>query len=294
MSTTFRDSVAGCDLGELEWALSIDGRDANLGPNAYTHYDQETKTYTNFDQVFLTMQHVLTNTNANSLAELSLPIIEQIHDDCCAGYPFRSLWWTPMDSHLSVCMSHCNDFEAKRSLVVDLPDDLLNITYQQDGEVDGHIAVIFPKCTIDTRDMFRRLIANYNDDLKLANGSHDLEMEALARFLRSSAWLHPFVDHNGRLRNLLLQREIRRLGLGRCAMMYNNNRDIYFTNTSAYADKIREGIAAADETRSTGRIAWLNATWVERHLERFNTSSFAYCKQAFVGKSSEPQWGSIE
>lgn len=304
------DPIGGCDLGELEWGVSIDGRDASLGPDGYH----------DFKPTLDTMQQVLANKSA--YAELSLDIVEQIHNKCCAKYPYRKPWYGPPMSgkyvnttawlaehfprsgkwawngtekfhgRMGWCISHCTDFELKHSLVKDLPRELLHIIYRQGGSgTQEQIDQILLRDDIDPRKMIGKLISKYNEDVKVAGSSSNLKMEAVARFSRSMAWLHPFFDNNGRLRNLLIQQEIRRLGLGRCAMMYNNNRDIYFTNTSEYAEKIWEGIDAADATRATGEHAWLNQTRVAAHLERFKNSAFDSCRE---DSDHSDQWGSID
>lgn len=90
----------------------------------------------------------------------------------------------------------------------------------------------------------------------------------LARFLRSIAWIHPFTDCNGRTRVVLMQKELRRLGLACGAMMFNNNADIYVSTTDAYVDKLKEGMQVADRVLESYKKPW-NENKVATHVRNF-------------------------
>lgn len=177
---------------------------------------------------------------------------------------------------------------------------------------------ILTVASLDASKEFSDMLSVYNADLKLAllhKGNNtqvfqQQQLHALAKFMRAMAWLHPFTDANGRFRNLLMQREIKRLGLGCGAMMYNNNRDIYFTNTSTYARKIEEAISVANDAREAERASdrnkpavnpWLDPVRVARHGTRFpppgnvdDSACVAAIREKRLNVEIKRQWGSIE
>merc|ERR1712146_462172 len=98
-------------------------------------------------------------------------------------------------------------------------------------------------------------------------------LEILVSFTRSFAFLHPFSNGNGRLRNILLQRELRRLGIACGTMMFNYNKDAFVDGFSRQVSKIKEGIRMFDEAVASGKNPWLDQVTVEKHNADFETLS---------------------
>lgn len=124
------------------------------------------------------------------------------------------------------------------------------------------------------KQVLRRLISNYNDALHsaLAGGfAREQVFNALMKFTRSFAFLHPFENGNGRLRNMLLQRELRRLGLACGTMMFNYNKDAFVDGHERYSAKVKEGIEWFDWAIQNQKNPWLDNSTVAAHQEKFET-----------------------
>ena len=90
----------------------------------------------------------------------------------------------------------------------------------------------------------------------------------LAKFLKQLAWLHPGVHGNGRFRALLLHREIRHRGIGRVALMFNSNYDVYLITDEVYVAKMEEGIEMGDLAFKTDENPWIHSKHKKAHLKK--------------------------
>jgi len=274
------------DLSTL-WPLVIDGKDASEGPTAYSA--------SGFDKVLNDgLPFVLGDNRTPSRAVLS-----EIHDHCCDGFAMRStMAMVPMEDYMPACFRSMA-CAARKEAIEGVPEELRVITWDKRKGNDGCPKEIHTRpfsSSGEVQQELDKLTAQYLKSLKdlAINDPASLQkpltqdhptLQVLVTFLRSVAWLHPFQDGNGRFRTLLLQHEIRRLGLGPGAYMYNNNRDIFFESSSTYAAKIVEGVTLAKQNWKSEVNPWVDSTVVQRHMDRFQASG-----QCHDGG----EWGSIK
>merc|ERR1712217_435339 len=120
-----------------------------------------------------------------------------------------------------------------------------------------------------------QILDDYNRKMKSTPRNFTQQRIAvIAEWLRQFAWLHPLQDGNGRVRTLLLQRELRYRGVAPGAFMFNNNRDIYFISPETYAAKIQEGSSMALLALKIHSNPWLNKSNVDAHFEHFPRKRF--------------------
>jgi hypothetical protein len=117
------------------------------------------------------------------------------------------------------------------------------------------------------------LIHHYNEKLKQCSNASQ-RLVVLAWFLQNLSFIHPLRDRNGRSRLLLLQFELRRLGIGCGTMMYNNGKNVYFDTLDTFVKKIKEGIKMYDVAISSGQNPWVVgfSSLLENRSQRFNLS----------------------
>lgn len=260
-------------FGNLTYALFIDGNDAESGEEAYGKGFSE--------NMLRAYEYMLSIADA----ELTLERVVKLH---AVGSPkYAEYGYRRPDMSANVmdelrCLDTV-DIEFKKKLIEDLPSEIIRGPINQsDGTVIWSLGTIRMEENHDfhMKPQLRKVIKKYKADL-LSAQNVDGKLAALARFLRSLAWLHPFANGNGRLRNILLQHELVRLGLGDGAMMFNNNGDIYFTPTATYVGKIKEGIAAAESAKQTNTHPWYDKHRRKKHKKNFPMrSDLQKCKDA--------------
>jgi len=187
--------------------------------------------------------------------------------------------------------------EATRDAVFDINSDLLGTTSETQGKSKCvQSAWIRKKSPEEVKETLGRILQNYNEALQRldltprAGNLSEQRLDILGTFLRQLAWLHPWLNGNGRTRTLLLQRELRCLGIAPGAMMYNNNRDIFFIDNVTYVSKIREGIRMAS-IAIHGNLTvnpWTDKERVSMHLQEFPPPGNGKCFKCDCG------WGSTE
>lgn len=256
-----------CDFGRTSWALFVDGKDAERGPEAYGRDFVASMT-----RVWDYVQH--------DRSELDVERLLVLQSKACPEHqPIRT-----GDSYVMKELPSCTRVLPSASLeelLQDLPQDVVGVTRGADGRVEA----------LYTRRMESKEVIHHLNEIidtykaNLLSGRHQ---RALAVLLRSLAWLHPFTNCNGRLRTLLLQRELRYLRLGCGASMYNNNADIYFAATNTYERKMEEGLEMARLALESGEGPW-TAPRRERHRAEFPIQQALQqqCVAAFaLGKKS--------
>jgi len=260
----------GCNLpADLEWGMIIDGKDADRGPDAYTDPLKDASDKDSFhDGPLNALRMVHKSTKVDSLHPnrhaLSLKIVEKIHGECCAQYrKYRNS--THMGRTLD-CIPKIEDPALRMKGTKGINKGY--IKYQGAKQADGSYKSFTRGNPLPVEPELQKLIAQYNKNLKGASNS-DEKTVVLANFLRNLAWLHSWTGGNGRIRNLIMQREIRHLGLGCGAMMYNNNRDIFYLDDESYARKIHEGINMYQESESLKTNAWTVQANKDRHHKDF-------------------------
>ena len=273
-------SALKSEFGDLLWALAIDGKDAPQGPNIFGY------NRCGF-ALFLAVYPYALGEAGNT--DLSLAVLEDLvariqyirHKDGyrAVGGKFQTI---PTHDHMPECF-HVLSCDARSRVIATVPAEIVDIRHTGYPHEGRYSKDFVKNCTIDfvtprndrsfnIRDTLDRLITNYTRTLKnIPSNDLDGKIMTLARLLKSFAWLHPFPDGNGRLRTIILQRELRRLGLGHAAFMYNNNRDVYFIDDEMYVAKIKEGIRMADIGLQTKANPWQDTANRKAHRRHFPT-----------------------
>merc|ERR1719161_2134735 len=184
-----------------------------------------------------------------------------------------------------------------KALIDDVPRELFKIsngnnTHLEQNEnacPDYSQVLLKPKSVKQTQKLFKEYLDAYNADMETLTIKTD-KLDRLASFLKDYAFLHPWGNGNGRFRALMLNHEIRRLGLGCGSFMYNNNKDLYYITKKMYVEKIKEGIAAYNTAIATGKSPWTDEDVVEKHKARFNPNitmpGLMNCRNAEYTKTS--------
>jgi hypothetical protein len=260
------------------WAVMIDGKDAEKGPHVYD-WDHEF-----FYKVAKSLSDIYAKEGTPEGEEdLTLDLVEKIRKGAFDGHAHYD---PPYYKGGGGIMPHCTDrmkCPDRLSLLERIPEYLYTF---KNGTEDcpTHLR---PHVDGDKPDLLQRIIASYNEDLASAreNGGKKNDMlNAIVAFARSFAFLHPFQNGNGRLRNLLLQREIRRLKVGCGTIMYNNNKDAFVDGWPRYRAKVLEGIQMFEEGYAKKANPWLNQTKQEMHLKHFETlHGLSECSEKDMG-----------
>lgn len=242
---------------DMHWALMIDGKNADLGPHGY---DGD-----GFEDALSTLPFLLGSTEP-----FSWDLAQRIHNMCCSAMTWRTEGPMPMNGQYAECFTRM-DCKDQQAAISDLPE---NWTKTQEGNQSGCFKSI--RSWVPNRKKMKQTLkdvlsyyARDSNALLKQGASFDAKLDRLVKMLRQVAWLHAFRNFNGRFRTLLLQREIRHLGLGSGAAMYNNNRDVFFIDANTYKEKILEGIRMLDLSLAGKANAWLNMTNIQGHKEHF-------------------------
>jgi len=191
----------------------------------------------------------------------------------------------------------CAECSHMVSLLNDVPIDLFKIkkgtnsnTKRSPEACKGYASVLLrPKSVEETKTRFKSIVAEYNADLEKLSNDED-KLVRLASFLKDYAFLHPWGNGNGRFRAMMLNHEIRRLGLGCGTFMYNNNKDLYYITKKMYVEKIKEGIEMYNQAMATGQSPWLDPVVVARHKKQYNPNitmpGLMNCRNAEYTKTS--------
>ena len=118
-------------------------------------------------------------------------------------------------------------------------------------------------------------------------------LEALGWLLQNLAFLHPLGDLDGRSRLLLMQHELRRLGIARGTFIYNNNKDIYFETLDVLTSKIEEGIQMYNKAAASGLNPWTDKFNVNRHAQQFGRPVDVALRACWVKNLNSGNYGTV-
>lgn len=189
------------------------------------------------------------------------------------------------------CYEKSRNFELKEEIAKGLSPQIANVNWVVDNETERwvieNISARWEYSYGAVRKALADVVHNYTVFIDYVNSDEDLrknkahaqklKFKTMANFLRNLAWLHPFQHCNNRLITLLLQKEIRRHGLGCGAILFDNDINMYFSTTRDYEDFITEGINRAIQMFETGVNPWLNGTLVREHEEAFHRGPWGQC-----------------
>jgi hypothetical protein len=281
----------------LFWGMLLDGKDHSQGKSAYNWHG--------FSPAYKSLSFILTKKGKD---ELDYDMLMKTRDICCK----KEMESNPTFNWAGMRQGHyeppvfknfgCMECEHLKQIIADVPEEYMKVTKGTNRFVktdnstkfaktcgDIESVLLRPKSVSKTQKLFKALIKDYNKDMK-TKVTHEEKIERLAQYLMDFAFLHPWGNGNGRFRTLQLNHEVRRLGLGCGAMMYNNNKDLYFLTRATYIAKIKEGIAMYDQAISTGQSPWVDPDVVAKHKEQFSPElvmpGLLDCKEANSKKGS--------
>jgi len=228
-----------------------------LGPHGY---DGD-----GFEKGLSTLPFVLGSTDP-----FSWDLAKRIRNMCCSTLPWRTDGPMPMNGQYADCFTRM-DCKDQQAAISGVPKEWIHTTEgNQSGCLESISSFVPNRYVVELS--LHDVLEEYAKDSKalLQEGaSFHAKLDRLVQMLRQVAWLHAFRNFNGRFRTLLLQREIRYLGLGSGAAMYNNNLDVFFIDVNTYKKKIIEGIRMLDHSLKRNANAWLNPHYVHEHKKRF-------------------------
>jgi len=192
----------------------------------------------------------------------------------------------------------CLECEHMKQLIAETPPEFMTVKHGKNSFAKTSTVAVCddiervrlkPKSIGQTKKYLKELIAKYNTEV-LQLATNDEKLVRLATFLKEFAFLHPWGNGNGRFRTMIMNREVRRLGLGCGAMMYNNNKDLYFLKLETYIAKIKEGLSMYDRAVTSGISPWVDEAVVAKHKVEFapeiTMPGLLDCKAANTRKGS--------
>jgi len=258
------------------WAVLIDGKDAQKGPNVYDwDHDFFAKVSTELSAIYKK------EGTREGKQKLSQKIVEDFHENVFGktkdklGNVVQYGTNRGGDGIIGPCTDKlkCDDL---KSLLRHVPKEIFTAkTPEGKQKLNAHSC---PKglqkahLTGARKEvMLGEMIHNYTHGVKAAKGNKKKMLTEVVKFSRVFAMMHPFQNGNGRVKNLILQRELRRLGIACGTMMYNYNKDVLVDGFPRHVRKVEEGIRVFDETvaaKSTEN-PWLDEKTVDRHKTDF-------------------------
>lgn len=238
------------------YGLIIDGKDAHKGPHVYD-WD-----HMFFPNVFQGMQLVYADQNAGPL---TMGVIDQLHQKCCCGFNWEAETSRhPAGRDIHPRCSNQMSCEERVALLAGMWPEL----YQHNGNSTCPTDLkLLTNQEVPKKKLVENLLNEYNSAIEKAS-SDDEKLTALARLARTWMWIHPMGSGNGRIHSLMLQREVRRLGLGCGLMLYNQNKDAFVDTEEMMVSKLKEGIEMFKKSAASGKNEWLNNENVALHVSQ--------------------------
>jgi hypothetical protein len=277
---TGNDGIEECmtGLGDLNWLSVIDGwaqamgRDAFNGTDISKNKGFNTSGETGAKGDFLHDQGLMLQQMIDlGDAELSAASVRSV---------VRPYYLLLSDSEQLFCLSNFdprsddhNPFpECSRSLAPD-------ILKHQQPDLDSNLYDLHGKRLPEPpeEDFRLRLLQTYLDDYhselsSLASNQHDQKLRVVARLAWRFAWLHPFCDGNGRMRTLLLQRELCRLGYHPVSL-FDNNIELLYQTLPVFEEELIEAMFMWEDAYAFRCIPWTPGR-VENHRQKFGARSW--------------------
>jgi hypothetical protein len=241
------------------WGLFIDGNAAMEGPHAFDPNQQD---------FFEKVTSVLSRMYASELttegkAAPTIKLLDQVHWDFWEKRPDTE--HHPGGVGIVPECTDKMDCDDLKSLLHNIPEEL----YTSQGPCHKNLELRvqdYPHAALEN------ILRDYERGIQESLRSEPIKeklLDTLATFSRRFGLLHPYREGNGRFRNFLVQRELRRLGLACGAMMYNYNKDVFVDGHERYLGKLKEGIAVFEEAIKSGVNPWTLASTVDRHKREF-------------------------
>ena len=234
------------DSAGPSWGIWIDGKNASEGEQAYGAAYSKLMRRALLEVYRMQQKHVSTEVAAMRVQHL-------LH------MPFLDKFGGLFDTKKAPGRNFRRAFECIQR---EVPQQFVTSMLQTDID-DVYDVTCLPSkpCRsplLPLRHTLEQVFKSYHSKMAKAK-LEDEKLRLLASLLKNLALLHPLPDRNGRSRLLLLQFELRRLGLACGTMLFNNNNNIYVDSVSVLAAKIKEGIAMYNRAVSTGVNPWLGS-----------------------------------
>jgi len=255
----------------LFWGMILDGKDHSQGKSAYNWHD--------FKNAYKSLAFMM---KEKPDEPLSYDLLMKARKICCNPEKQSTAfdWAAERPSAYEGAMFRgyaCLECDHLKTIIDETPKAYMHVkkgttnsfAKTQPKSCDDIESVrLRPKSIEKTQKLFKELIHEYNQDIK-TKVTDEEKLARLATYLKEFAFLHPWGNGNGRFRTMMMNREVRRLGLGCGAMMYNNNKDLYYLKKETYVEKLQEGIAMYHSAVKTGTSPWVDEAVVAAHKERF-------------------------
>eukprot|EP00933_Yihiella_yeosuensis_P016532 TRINITY_DN1407_c4_g1_i1.p1 TRINITY_DN1407_c4_g1~~TRINITY_DN1407_c4_g1_i1.p1 ORF type:complete len:352 (+),score=70.74 TRINITY_DN1407_c4_g1_i1:60-1058(+) len=228
---------------DLHWGVYIDGRDASKGQNAYG---------LNFSQ---DMEAALKEVHSFPADLETYEVFLKIKTLLKSEYR-HGMDNPPLNEHRMNCMETHVPSSYQKAIFQNTMVDRMKAENEK-GRAGDEVEELLA-------DIFREY------DKKIAESStEDEKYLSVAILLRNLAWLHPFEDRNSRSRVLLLQSELRRLGLAGGAFLFNNGQNIYYDSEDTWIAKLKEGVEMYKLAMNDRQNPWLDSSKISQHLEKY-------------------------
>jgi len=260
------------------WGMLLDGKDHAQGKGAYDWHD--------FKRAYKSMSYILTEKPDE---EIKFDLLMKTRKICCAPEKLTGTnqasfdWAGEIQGNYEGPVFHqysCLECQHLKQIIAETPKAYMHVkkgknSFAKEKHATANVCPdiasvnLKTKSVEKTQDLFKQLIHEYNSDIKTKVTRED-KLARLATYLKEFAFLHPWGNGNGRFRTMMMNREVRRLGLGCGAMMYNNNKDLYYLTKETYIAKLNEGLSMYEQAMETGTSPWVNEDVVAKHKETFN------------------------
>jgi len=188
-----------------------------------------------------------------------------IHDNCCIDWNFRENTLHPSGRDIHPMCSNMMSCEERNLMLAGMWPELY--THSGPKSCPKDISIVQSDPSLTKKGLLERLLKEYNQDISVATNDEE-KLMALANMSKTFMWIHPMGSGNGRLHMVLVQREVRRLGLGCGLLMFNQNKDAFVDTVTQMRDKMQEGLEMFDKAVATGTNPWLETASREAHFKK--------------------------
>lgn len=138
----------------------------------------------------------------------------------------------------------------------------------------------------------QRYLDDFNEKIaQVQPDDHVARIKALALLKWRIAWLHPFFDGNGRTRELVVQRELCRLGY-HPVVSFDNNGELFYQTLQMVEDQLVEAFFLWEDAYALHCIPW-TPDLAKQHREKFGAQAIGLpdlCSSEMVHRQQTSSW----